>query len=630
MPAAWGLPVEFRDASVVLARPGHAAARIPPAGEPQPGTARRGDAASRARADPGRRRLRQDPGADHPHRLAAADRPGLARRPDGGDLHEQGRQGDAHAPVGDAALQRARHVDRHLPRPVQPLPARALEAGESAADLPDPRRGRCGQRRQAGDPRDAARRGALRAQAGRLVHRRRQGGRPAPEGHRGARRPDAEARRDLPGLRGPVPARGRGRLRRADAAQLRAAARRPAPARALPRALPPHPGRRVPGHQPAAVRLAEDVRGDAGRARRAGRGRHRRDLRGRRRRPEHLRLPGRARGQHGRLRARVPGAPADQARAQLPLLRQHPGFGQCADRAQHRPAGQEPAHRGGPGRAGAGARVAQRLRRGAVGARAGRAAAPRRHRARRDRHPLPQQRAVARAGDGAVQCRRALPRPRRAALLRARRDQACAGLSAPDREPGRRHQLPAGGELPRARHRRTLGRAAAGHRARHRAQPAPVGRGAGRRGGHEDGELRAAGRRPARGHPRAHAARDHRACARHQRPDRLLPRRARRPGPGGEPGGTGQRRRILRDGRGLRPRGGGAAGRRDRRPAAGCRHRRDHLAAGRLPDPRRAGGRRQPGPGRPGRDPDDDGARSQGAGVRRGLHHRAGGEPVSP
>ena len=28
MPAAWGLPVEFRDASVVLARPGHAAARV--------------------------------------------------------------------------------------------------------------------------------------------------------------------------------------------------------------------------------------------------------------------------------------------------------------------------------------------------------------------------------------------------------------------------------------------------------------------------------------------------------------------------------------------------------------------------------------------------------------------------
>ena len=40
-----------------------------------------------------------------------------------------------------------------------------------------------------------------------------------------------------------------------------------AAARALPAALPPHPGRRVPGHQRPAVRLAEDVRagrGDAG------------------------------------------------------------------------------------------------------------------------------------------------------------------------------------------------------------------------------------------------------------------------------------------------------------------------------------------------------------------------------
>ena len=36
-------------------------------------------------------------------------------------------------------------------------------------------------------------------------------------------------------------------------------------ARALPAALPPHPGRRVPGHQQAAVRLAEDVQRPADR-----------------------------------------------------------------------------------------------------------------------------------------------------------------------------------------------------------------------------------------------------------------------------------------------------------------------------------------------------------------------------
>ena len=43
----------------------------------------------------------------------------------------------------------------------------------------------------------------------------------------------------------------------------------------------------------------------------------------------------------------------DQARAQLPLVRQHPRRRQRADRAQLAPARQEPAHRGRPRRAGA-------------------------------------------------------------------------------------------------------------------------------------------------------------------------------------------------------------------------------------------------------------------------------------
>ena len=54
----------------------------------------------------------------------------------------------------------------------------------------------------------------------------------------------------------------------------------------------------------------------------------------------------------------------------------------------------------------------------------------------------------------AVQRRHAVPRLRRPALLRARRDQARARLPAPDREPERRHQLPARRQLPAARHRR--------------------------------------------------------------------------------------------------------------------------------------------------------------------------------
>ena len=61
---------------------------------------------------------------------------------------------------------------------------------------------------------------------------------------------------------------------------------------------------------------------------------------------------------------------------------------------------------------------------------------------------------------------------------------------------------------------------------------------------------------------------------------------------------------------------------------ARCRDRRDHVAAGRVPHPRLARGRRQPGAGRAGRDPADDGALGQGAGVRLRLHHRPGGGPL--
>jgi diguanylate cyclase (GGDEF)-like protein/PAS domain S-box-containing protein len=105
---------------------------------PEPGAARGGDAAGAAGADPGRRRLGQDAGADDAHRLAAGPGPGHAGAGVRGHLHEQGRQGDADASVGHAAGERARHVDRHLPRPGQPLPARPLEAGRAAAELPDP------------------------------------------------------------------------------------------------------------------------------------------------------------------------------------------------------------------------------------------------------------------------------------------------------------------------------------------------------------------------------------------------------------------------------------------------------------------------------------------------------------
>jgi len=128
---------------------GHHRPAAAPAEGPESGAVRGRDAADAALADPGGRGLGQDARADDAHRLAAADRahqPGADPR---GDLHQQGRQGDARPTAGDAAGERARHVDRHLPRPVQPLPARALEAGGAAAVLPDPRRAGHRRRRQA-------------------------------------------------------------------------------------------------------------------------------------------------------------------------------------------------------------------------------------------------------------------------------------------------------------------------------------------------------------------------------------------------------------------------------------------------------------------------------------------------
>ncbi len=235
----------------------------------------------------------------------------------------------------------------------------------AAAGLPDPRHRRSAVGGQAHRQGDEARRGALRARS-------RSAWFIAGAKEDGLRPGDVEIRDEQSRTLAAVyqayqdqcEREGRGRLCRAAAAHLRADARQPGAARALPAPLPAHPGRRVPGHQQAAVRLAEDVRRPGQRRRRRGDG-------GRRRRPEHLCLPRRAGRQHGVVRARVPRRPGDQARAQLPLVRPHPRQRQCADRAQLAPAGQEPAHRGRAGRAGAHLRVDQRLRRDAVADRGG-------------------------------------------------------------------------------------------------------------------------------------------------------------------------------------------------------------------------------------------------------------------
>ena len=262
-----------------------------------------------------------------------------------------------------------------------------------------------------------------------------------------------------------------------------------------------------------------------------------------------------------------------QAGAELPLLRQHPRLGQRADRAQRAAPGQEALRtEAGAGRAGARVRVDQRLRRGAMAAGGNPGAAPRRP-ARSEIALLYRSNAQSRVLESAL-FNAGMPYRvyRRPALLRACRGQACAGLPAADREPERRHQLPARGELPHARHRRAHDRAAAGRRARQRPQPGPERGGRGGQGRWQPGGLRRAGGCDARRDTRADAARDHRSHAACLGPARLLPHRQGRPGSHREPGGTGQRRGGLRHAGRLRQGCGGAADRRARRRAGAGPH----------------------------------------------------------
>ena len=213
-----------------------------------------------------------------------------------------------------------------------------------------------------------------------------------------------------------------------------------AAARALPGALPAHPGRRVPGHQRLQYRWLKLL---AGRERAPDQ--RERDLRGRRRRPVDLSLSRRQRRQHGRLRARVSRPERHQAGAELPLARPHPRCRQRADPATTsagwaRSCGPTPVE-GEP------VRIFEAdwptVRGGAMAARGGQRLIAEGMATPRDRRALPLERAVARDRACAVLRRHSLPRLRRPALLRARRDQARARLPAADREPDRRHCVPA-------------------------------------------------------------------------------------------------------------------------------------------------------------------------------------------
>ena len=95
--------------------------------------------------------------------------------------------------------------------------------------------------------------------------------------------------------------------------------------------------------------------------------------------------------------------------------------------------------------------------------------------------------------------------------------------------------------------------------------------------------------------------------------------------------GLGLYRGEARQGRVQPARRRGRHERRDHRAAAPRsrrRDRRDPLAPGRVPDPRIARGRRQPGAGRPGRGPAHDDPLRQGPRVRLRLHLRPRGRPL--
>ncbi len=219
-----------------------------------------------------------------------------------------------------------------------------------------------------------------------------------------------------------------------------------------------------------------------------------------------------------------PDAPvrADQARAELPLARPHPRRRQRADQATTQTRlGKNlwtSEGKGEPVRAFA---APTRPRRGGVHRRRRQGARRRRPGARPGRAALSQQRAVARARARAVQCRAALPRLRRHALLRARRDQACARVPAPARRAGRRRRVPARRQFSAARHRRAHARAVAGRRAR-------AGHVAVAGGVRRDAQGQGRRRRSRRSCGSIEAAREATRCAAAARDGRA--RRSRRPG----------------------------------------------------------------------------------------------------
>ena len=204
----------------------------------------------------------------------------------------------------------------------------------------------------------------------------------------------------------------------------RALPRRP---QALAERLPLHPRRRVPGHEPRSVPAAPAPGREAPE-----------HLRRRRSGPVHLRLPRSRHPQHPRVRARLPEHAHDRARAELPLDERDPRGRERRDREQLGAEGEAALVGARRGRSRAGDRGRGRAVGVALRRRADRGPDRGRLVRQRDRDLLPDERPVAGARADATAAPARLPRDRRAALLRARRDQGRDRLPAGARQPGRR------------------------------------------------------------------------------------------------------------------------------------------------------------------------------------------------
>ncbi len=184
----------------------------------------------------------------------------------------------------------------------------------------------------------------------------------------------------------------------------------PRSAGALPRALPPRAGGRVPGHQRDPVRVAE-----------AARRRRRHAVRRRRRRSVDLSLARRARREPAAVPARLPGDQAVPPGTELSLDRHHSRGGQRAHRQQLRAARQEPVDQRRAGRADPALCRLQRARRGRLRRRIASASGRRRGGARREIAMLYRSNAQSRVFEEAFL----------SAASRTASTAACASSSAP-------------------------------------------------------------------------------------------------------------------------------------------------------------------------------------------------------